>query len=112
MSSTPQYGTALSLEINEPNFLHARIEEVSSGGAVLLHIYSSPIVREDDPMYRPVAELLAEHEHDLVIEDVIPDPNMMFGQAILKVFRIAFNTREEINELGNRRAGPQERFAV
>lgn len=58
-----------------------------------LLVYRSPLVRDSDPAYQPIAELL-EYPHEEVIKERVPDPNMMFGEADLTVYLIHSAERE------------------
>ncbi|AEJ92364.1 hypothetical protein TIMSHEL_70 [Mycobacterium phage Timshel] len=61
---------------------------VLAGGKTRLTVYRSPECRVTDPSYAPVAELLGSVPFQHVQHDERPDPEMMFGRAILDVYEI------------------------
>jgi hypothetical protein len=52
-----------------------------------LVVYRSPLLRDTDKIYQPVAKFLREHPMRMVLRESIPDQSMMFGRGDLTVFR-------------------------
>lgn len=75
---------SLNISVTHPSFLLARSCSKAIGGLV---VYISPVVRETDPIYRPIADLLKRVRHVLVFEERMRDINMMFSEATLRVYR-------------------------
>lgn len=69
--------------VDSPCMLRA---SATAGTAV---VYGSVLVREDDRLYRPVAEFLADHGARLRSVGTVEDPDMMFGSATLSVYALA-----------------------
>lgn len=51
----------------------------------LLFVYRSPLVKDDDTMYRPVKAMIAGHQLDH--REQVEDPDMMFGKAQLSIYK-------------------------
>ncbi|MGB3230711.1 MAG: hypothetical protein WBB57_07520 [Mycobacterium sp.] len=51
-----------------------------------LAVYRSPIVREDDDLYQPVLELIADAE--VVHRETVADDGMAFGEAEVSLYRV------------------------
>jgi len=85
-----------SIEVNEPGWLHARtIGTIGMiEGKIGLAVYRSGELRDTDPIYAPVAEFLEQNHHVLVREDVIPDPDMMFGSGLAQIYDVYPQTNE------------------
>lgn len=66
--------------VSEPHWLFA--ETLNLKTLTVLVIYRSPWLKETDPMYEPVADLLGRCPRvEFVHRDQIVDPKMMFGRA-------------------------------
>lgn len=61
--------------------------------AVGLLVYRSPMVRDSDPIYRPVAELLETHRLSVANHQVILDPSMIMGRGELTVWAHPLNLK-------------------
>lgn len=53
----------------------------------LLFVYRSVKLRDTDPLYEPVAKLLAGW-HGKLLERHVEDENMMFGQAVMAWYEL------------------------
>lgn len=71
--------TVLALSLALPCLLYAHTWGGRDG--VFLSVYRSPVVRDDDPKFEPVAQILDSVSHELVERKTLPDPDMLFGQA-------------------------------
>lgn len=54
-----------------------------------LLVYRSPMVRQTDPIFQPVADLLRDHRMTMVYQERLPDPGMMFGQGEVTAYRLS-----------------------
>lgn len=52
-----------------------------------LIVYRSPMLPDADDLLIPVTEFLAKVRHELIGEITCPDPGMMFGRAIVSVYK-------------------------
>lgn len=66
--------------------VHCWLYAYSASAAGLL-VYRSPALRDTDPVFKPVLEVLRHHRWRVVLEETIPDPGMMFGRGDLTVYR-------------------------
>ncbi|AGK87548.1 hypothetical protein M045_gp69 [Mycobacterium phage HINdeR] len=66
-------------------------ERSNDGRGIRLTVYRSPVCRTTDPSYAPVQELLGSIPFEHVEHDERPDPDMMFGQAILDVYEVGID---------------------
>lgn len=83
----------IHLEVSRPSWLFARTQKVL--GKVGLFVYRSVMVRDDDPMYAPVAEFLAKCRAEIVRSSEVDNPNMMFGRAEWRFYLIHKATLDE-----------------
>jgi hypothetical protein len=60
-----------------------------------LIVFRSPLVRLTDTMYRPVAEILRDFPMRMMMQETIPDEEMMFGEGELTVYRVHGSNMEE-----------------
>lgn len=74
--------------LHVPTMLRVWLEGRQAEVAGFLFVYMSVLVRPTDELYRPVAELLAQLDHRLSLEETLKDPEMMNGRAVLRVYRI------------------------
>lgn len=72
------------IAISHPAWLFAHTFSLAG-----LVVYRSPLVKDTDAIYAPVASALAGHELRLVLKESIPDESMMFGTGELEVYRYA-----------------------
>lgn len=81
----------MHLSITKPPWLFARTcAQIDS-----LLVYKSPLFKETDPIYGPVVELLRRFKHKLVFEEVVIDPQMMFGEALLRIYQFVESLDKE-----------------
>jgi Gene product 70 len=73
----------MSLSLDHPGWLHAQISKINGG----MTVYLSAAVRETDPIYQPILDLLALVKHVLISEEMVKDVRMMFGEATLRVYQ-------------------------
>lgn len=52
-------------------------------GHEFLEVFRSPLVRDTDEMYRPVAERLGRYKWDVVEHAEFDDPEWLFGSVIV-----------------------------
>ncbi|QHB38096.1 hypothetical protein KIY75_gp69 [Mycobacterium phage Noelle] len=70
----------LDLSIKRPGFLFAQTHK-GPKGLVGLSVYRSVAVRDSDPAFEPVVDVIAEHNFRLAYSAEIADASMMFGKA-------------------------------
>jgi hypothetical protein len=70
-----------------PMWLIAGLSEMPDGFRALL-VFVSPLVRESDQVYQPVADFLGSHCHRLDSVDRVEDESMMFGEADALIYSI------------------------
>ncbi|AOQ27995.1 hypothetical protein KIY77_gp68 [Mycobacterium phage Mundrea] len=70
----------LSLSIKRPGFLFAQTHN-DPNGKVGLTVYRSVAVRDSDPAYQPVIDMIAENDFHLAYTAEVTDTAMMFGKA-------------------------------
>jgi hypothetical protein len=76
---------APALAITVSNILYAHTYVWS--GSLMLLVYKSPIVKDTDKLYVPVANLIQDHQLELVHRSVGADAKMQFGQGITEVYQ-------------------------
>ncbi|WP_373289962.1 hypothetical protein [Longimycelium tulufanense] len=54
----------------------------------VLGVYQSPMVREDDPIYAPVAAALRDRCHRWMASEVVRDTDMMYRKARLTAYMV------------------------
>lgn len=69
--------------VDEPKRLRATIDNG------LLRVCRSPVVRDTDTGYRAIADILGHHEYEVVLDFSEPDPNMMYGEVRVTVYRLS-----------------------
>ncbi|TDZ75215.1 hypothetical protein DE4585_01575 [Mycobacteroides salmoniphilum] len=70
----------MELSVTEPQWL------VALGDPTRVDIYRSPVVREDDSIYRPVREYIDNHGLVLAAQETFTDAGWMFGRFEMSVF--------------------------
>lgn|GEM_PF-3656784 len=68
------------LSIFRPGLLF--VEAVTVGEGIVLWVYRSPVVRDTDPVYRPVRDLLGAHSVSTLVSETVEDSRMLFGKAV------------------------------
>ena len=53
-----------------------------------LIVYRSTLVRDTDAIYAPIKELLNQTHHRIRSSDLVPDEQMMFGEAVLTIYQL------------------------
>lgn len=54
----------------------------------LLTVYRSVLVEDEDEVMQPVRDVLSSRSHRLLISEESDDESMMFGRALLTVYRL------------------------
>lgn len=84
-------GTVLSLPVhtiqqvivNKPMYLYAIRLSLEA-----LFVYRSPVVRDTDELFLPIRELLNSVPHRIYRSRVVPDQDMIFGEAYETLYRL------------------------
>lgn len=83
----------LATQVTEQTVLHMptilrvwQEREQTQGWQIM--VYVSLLVRPTDKLFRPVLELIGSLGARLVSQVTIEDPAMMWGQAVLSVYRV------------------------
>ncbi len=53
-----------------------------------LIVAKSALVKETDPLFIPVRDVLETNQHTVVCEDVFEDSDWMFGKAEITVYKL------------------------
>lgn len=80
------YQSTLSLSVYRPSWLFAQTFCVL--GTVAVFIYRSPMVKDTDEVFAPVADLMSKCRLELVRYRVHEDAKMIFGQGELSLYLI------------------------
>lgn len=73
------------LAIHHPNLLMAHTYAFAHTAGLI--VYRSPLVKEGDDIFQPVADMLREHRMEMIVQETLPDVDMAFGRAELEVYR-------------------------
>lgn len=76
----------LVLAIAVPSLVYAHT--TNTAGGKVLTVYRSPIVRDDDERFSPVADILKSFDCTLLHEETNQDPDMYFGKGTLTSYLI------------------------
>ncbi|ASZ75504.1 hypothetical protein KIW74_gp24 [Mycobacterium phage Kimona] len=78
--------TVLALTIAIPSLLFAHVHHNDCGS--FLAIFRSPVVKDTDPCYQPVADVLATFDAEVIDRKMFPDPDMFFGRAEAVIYKL------------------------
>lgn len=65
-----------------------QIDKPGHGGTVVLDVYASKLVKMTHPWWVSIRAILDHHDHRLVSNETVDDPDMMFGKAVHRRYEI------------------------
>lgn len=79
---------AIALSVVVPTLMYAHVRHTTCGGTFLA-VCRSPVVRDTDPAYQPVADVLEAFDYEVIDSVDEPDPGMMFGRSETTVYKLS-----------------------
>ena len=72
--------------VDEPRYLRADLDDH------MLRVSRSPVVRDGDSLFAPVAEILRRYRNSIVLDYTEPSPAMVSGMRRVTIYQLAMRS--------------------